>query len=530
MSLFAAAIVALNFVFLAQHVTKYGGQLKSLLEPVWAFLWAFPLRRKDDRPARAEVEKAVWDVRARTYRHAIQFLIHQNAFVLIGMSYNLYREPSFTHVAQLCILMGVYLHAVSCEKMNLNAKNLRFLYVLFYSAFSLFIIASVWQKDTEARAVSKQVFNMSSRMIMSLIFIDTWTTGPAQVVISTAEIWQYSVQHDIADTVLFAWVQILAGSGIVAFSVILEYWITCHVSSLLDTESILSSFRRMLRGVCDGEVLLADDMTIRADAECLKHLLMNSGNFKGKSFEKLLQPAEVTRFRDFMKQSQRDALQPDEQRTRTPPCLRISLRGASDIRVGVDLWHVPMCGKDGALHLLALREDAEAQREPPQCEEPHPRLPVSPQSNAEADSLSESMSQNSSGSLLQSFPELSDMTLCVDTSSRWFDVEQAHLSFVRQPQSSDMSMPSLRRLVRPTDWETVRSKLKEVAEGGESETLRLRLLDDAKRSLIAQVQVSAYRPPRGSEDGVKLCLNFTDLVFDEKAPGSARHSLGSIEE
>eukprot|EP00913_Durusdinium_trenchii_P002204 g2036.t1 len=429
MSLFAAAIVALNFVFLAQHVTKYGGQLKSLLEPVWAFLWAFPLRRKDDRPARAEVEKAVWDVRARTYRHAIQFLIHQNAFVLIGMSYNLYREPSFTH-------------------------------------------------DTEARAVSKQVFNMSSRMIMSLIFIDTWTTGPAQVVISTAEIWQYSVQHDIADTVLFAWVQILAGSGIVAFSVILEYWITCHIK-----------------------------------------LRMNSGNFKGKSFEKLLQPAEVTRFRDFMKQSQRDALQPDEQRTRTPPCLRISLRGASDIRVGVDLWHVPMCGKDGALHLLALREDAEAQREPPQCEEPHPRLPVSPQSNAEADSLSESMSQS-----------LGDMTLCVDTSSRWFDVEQAHLSFVRQPQSSDMSMPSLRRLVRPTDWETVRSKLKEVAEGGESETLRLRLLDDAKRSLIAQVQVSAYRPPRGSEDGVKLCLNFTDLVFDEKAPGSARHSLGSIEE
>ena len=28
--------------------------------------------------------------------------------------------------------------------------------------------------------------------------------------------------------------------------------------------------------------------------------------------------------------------------------------------------------------------------------------------------------RNSSGSLLQSFPELSDMTLCVDTSSRWF--------------------------------------------------------------------------------------------------------------
>ena len=50
----------------------------------------------------------------------------------------------------------------------------------------------------------------------------------------------------------------------------------------------------------------------------------------------------------------------------------------------------------------------------------------------------------------------------VDATTHWFDVEQAHLSFQRQPQSSDSSMPSLRRLVRPTEWETVRSKLKTV--------------------------------------------------------------------
>ena len=54
----------------------------------------------------------------------------------------------------------------------------------------------------------------------------------------------------------------------------------------------------------------------------------------------------------------------------------------------------------------------------------------------------------------------------VDATTHWFDVEQAHLSFQRQPQSSDSSMPSLRRLVRPTDWETVRSKLKTVRDWG----------------------------------------------------------------
>ena len=44
-----------------------------------------------------------------------------------------------------------------------------------------------------------------------------------------------------------------------------------------------------------------------------------------------------------------------------------------------------------------------------------------------------------------------------------------------------------------------------------------RLQDDAKRSLIANtVQISAYRPPRGGAGEMKLCLNFSDLVFEGK--------------
>eukprot|EP00435_Cladocopium_sp_Y103_P035941 s2391_g9.t1 len=102
-----------------------------------------------------------------------------------------------------------------------------------------------------------------------------------------------------------------------------------------------------------------------------------------------------------------------------------------------------------------------------------------------------------------------------------FDIEQAHLSFARQPQSSDHSMPSLRRLVRATDWETVRAKLKAV-EVGAVEEMRLRLVDDAKRGMIAnQVQVSTFKPPKHSGESIKLCLQFSDagliwdLVFDE---------------
>ena len=58
------------------------------------------------------------------------------------------------------------------------------------------------------------------------------------------------------------------------------------------------------------------------------------------------------------------------------------------------------------------------------------------------------------------------MTLLVDAKTPLLDVEQAHLSFVRRGDEFDCSMPSLRRMVRPTDWGTVRSQLREFALAG----------------------------------------------------------------
>eukprot|EP00913_Durusdinium_trenchii_P007510 g7059.t1 len=459
----------------------------------------------------AEVAQALWDVRGRAYRHATELFIHQSAIAVTGLSYNFYTEPTLSSLSQLCLMIFV--------------------------------------------------FNVSARILFSVIFIDTATACPAQAAISLAEIGQYASASHVAfgDVVVFAWVQVLVALGLVALSAILEYWVTCHVSAHLDTKSMLSSFRRMLRGVCDGEVLLDDEMKIQEDTGCLKHLLMHAGSFKGKDFEELLLPSEVPQFRDFMNQSKRDALQPEEQNG-TPPCLRISLKGASTFRVGVDLWHVPMCRKDGTLHVLALREDSdtrapredhEPDREPQPLPQMIPRmssengperlcgavLEVSPPAaKSDQKSEEETMSQKSSLSNPSSTINTADAHVLYPTvvsnsydfrrSNPWTsdqDVEQAHLSFMRQPQSSHLSMPSLRRLIRPSEWETVRSKLKEVGCGhrdgsDHTDTMEMHLLDDAKQPLIAQVQVSAYRPPRGGECTAKVCLNFTDLLFEDRSP------------
>ena len=559
-------LLAAVVVFATLHVRNHGGALKSVITSVWRICkesanqlpFAFT-KSLEEEERTAQVEAALWDVRARAYMHSVQFMVHLSAAGCLGMLYALYMNPSVKQLVQLIFCSCVYLlhHLAIAGKLTLNAANLRRLFVLFQGSFVLFVLATPGGGD--GRAIITQGFNACSRMIMAVIFMDTLTAVPLQLAISVAETAVHVMQtQHWADIILFAWMQTLVGCAIISFTVILEYWVISHISVLLDTESMVSSFRRMLRGVSDGEVLLNEEMHVCEDADCLKHLLMTQSNFKGKHFERLLMPEETCRFQDFLKQSMTEERKPDEQRTKTPPCLRISLRGASDIRVGVDLWHVLMPGrKDGVLHLLVLREDSEANATTIPTTATIPTatlvknmplghlgyLPTSSTSTSAGDSDREpsessisSMSQKSCTSLMQHFPELVDLTLCVDATTPWFDVEQAHLSFQRQPQSSDFSMPSLRRLVRPTDWETVRSKLKKVTDssgsdrgssGSDRSDLCLRLVDDAKRCMVSHGQVSKYTPPRGS-DGVKLCLQLTEMVFEDKA--SRDWSLEAINE
>ena len=546
------AALGASAVFFTLHVRNHGGELKSVIRSIWSLCKNsahFVIKNsseKDEDKRKAQVEAGLWDVRARTYCQCAKFLLHVSALMVLGQLYALYLDPGLEQRVQLFFGSCVYLthQVVNTEK--LSPAKLRILQVFLYALFVPYIMA----KPGDGCAIT-QGFNVGSRMIMSVVFMDTLIAVPAQIVISLVE----TSLHESRDNMLFAWMQTLVCSSIIGFSIVLEFWVRSHISVLLDTESMLSSFRRMLRGVSDGEVLLNRDMQVCEDADCLKHLLMTHSNFQGKDFERLVVPEDVGRFQDFLNQSIEEVRKPG---TKTPPCLRICLRGASDIRVGVDLWHVLMPGrKDGMLHMLVLREDSEARALPNAPKSAGNISHISPSASTGAgDSereASESSSQKSVSSLLHTFPEhpeLVDMTLCVDASTQGFDVEQAHLSFQRATSSatssssississtsrssSSDSMPSLRRLVRPTDWETLRSKLQRLSEvaandaaaapsrsrrDGRELRLRLRLVDDAKRSMIAKGRVSIYKPPAASgatSEGKKLCLQLTEMAFDK---------------
>eukprot|EP00435_Cladocopium_sp_Y103_P000141 s2658_g1.t1 len=371
--------VAVIVVFLTQHVVSYAGDIQSFVTMVWRFckdsavryLWPPRTKACQHQQRREQIEAAMWEVRARTYRQSVQFMVHAAAFGVVGMTQELYLNPSWNEMFSLFSMAFVYVahHSVCKGKLKLNAMNLRGIYMVFYTSFFLFVLAKSSSKTAleSGRAVIDQGFNSGSRMIMSVIFIDTLTALPAQLMISLAETVVHAKHSQSTEEILlFAWMQIIVSAGIIGFSVVLEFWVTSHLTSLMDTESMVCSFRRMLRGVSDGEVMLSEDLRIAEDSDCLKHLLMTQSKFKGKDFERLLVEEEVDRFQEFMKQSMAEAHKPEEQRTKTPPCLRISLRGASDLRVGVDVWHVSMPGrKDGVRHLLALREDSEARCQAP---------------------------------------------------------------------------------------------------------------------------------------------------------------------
>ena len=108
-----------------------------------------------------------------------------------------------------------------------------------------------------------------------------------------------------------------------------------------DAESLMYSFRGMLRGICDGEALLDSNLRIHVVSDCLKHLLMTSTNLHGKSFQQLLDPEDLEKFRQFMEASASN-IPPNMSTPHMPPCLRVSLLGAASTRIAVDLFHVPI--------------------------------------------------------------------------------------------------------------------------------------------------------------------------------------------
>lgn len=273
---------------------------------------------------------------------------------------------------------------------------------------------------------------------------------------------------------------------------------------------------------------MKDDTTekITSDSKTEENAVENFGDLED----------ERERFRSFM-------LAPEPSNSSAPPCLRVSLKRSNSYRVGVDLFHVPHQLGEETYHLVALREDCDTRSLPEViCTEDADEHPYAHTASCHTELDGKSfapsvttVSQVSANSLLQISSDLQEMTLLVDPTSPLLDVEQAHLSFQRHSQEIDSTMPSLRRLVQPTDWGTIRSQLVSFAARAEGSgyrellNMRLRLQDDCKRCVeVRHVEVSTFQQPN-TDSAAKLCLQLHGLRL-VKPVQKHQHELQGVNE
>ena len=214
-----------------------------------------------------------------------------------------------------------------------------------------------------------------------------------------------------------------------------------------DADALIFGFRQVLRGLCDGDLLLDDNFHIRGSATCLQRLLGSHAKYSGRCFEDLIDGDEAREsFRFFMAQTDNtDCTDSRDSSDAAPHCLRVPLKAPSGRIVSVDVFHVRLprlYGAESMHHLLSITEDADARVAPE----------ASPSASRSCDDLLANMltaerstapSATSSESNVECYEELAELTLLLNASTELVDVEEVHMRFVRRTNEEGLQMGPL---------------------------------------------------------------------------------------
>lgn len=214
-------VVAVSLVFVANHLLSFSDDIQAFTVSMWSCVRrALPrlLAENSDQSQHgfstdardAKVDAALWDFRARTYKHATQFMVHISGCMCLALGHELYMNATVARLVQTLVMLLAYLsNYLVCKgilKLS-GASMMRSIYVFMYACFAFHAISAQLEHRTETRALVDNCFNGLSRYIMCLIFVDQVTTVPAQLVLSWAETVAYAQYHTGADTLVFAFVQ-----------------------------------------------------------------------------------------------------------------------------------------------------------------------------------------------------------------------------------------------------------------------------------------------------------------------------------
>ena len=391
-----------------------------------------------------------------------------------------YEGPSFQTITWAIACLGSYIQhsMVANGWIELTPERLKFFTCILHVLLLILIICTATAANTFA-FVAMQTILISARFLLIIGCLDPWVSIPFQLLYSMADtagcLFMFEESRVYWAPLCCGQFWVLANS--IACSLFMDVAFRGRICDLLNTadaESLVSSFRRVLRGVCDGEVLLDSSMMVAQESECLKNLILTDVSLVGRSFGHLIADGDRDRFSDFI-QSSTAASMPDSKHIAPPFCSRVSFCGSTGLRVSADIYHVPVPGLFGAKeahHLIAIKEDLES-RPLPEAEEgslPSQLLWRQPGHTCYGTDTASESSVQGTVDASPGCPDLEEMSLLVSVGTELQDVFEAHVRFERREEVGDApsalrsSMPSLRKLVKPTDWENIRSEVLWFAE------------------------------------------------------------------
>eukprot|EP00438_Fugacium_kawagutii_P003564 Skav226533 [mRNA] locus=scaffold4831:38200:39687:- [translate_table: standard] len=369
----------------------------------------------------------------------------------------MWQQWNFQSFCILLSALAAYLIHAFFGRVKITGNQIPMMSLLYFFE-QILVVLSTWNETDLERILCSEKFVALCTMFCSVMTLDLKWTLPMHAlsaVLFTYKHWQIVGFETVSPLMVFTSISWNFGLGILIVLML------CTIKASVvakrethETSSLMLGFQKVLRGVCDGDVVLQRSSgTIVEDAASLEHLLKSNRKLQHTNFLDL-----------FLDVPSRDAFQKflsaDVPGESLPAGFRVSLQGANG-PVSMDLFHaqIPMDGGSD-YSLLAMKEDAEqSSRSIPDAEMQNPPVPRTERGPG-------ARSVSSVSHVVEGYDELVQFSLLVNNSTDMLDIQEARLTFNRQSSlpTLESGMPTLRRFIRPTDWHRIETMIRNITE------------------------------------------------------------------
>ena len=267
---------SLAVVFFAIHLKLCGSHF-SLDADAWLRFSALP-----GRESKTIAAQAVAESRSRVLIVAMRFVgVHATWAFALYLGYIFERENSVSSGIALAAVLFSYpmLVTVANEMVQLTAFWHMMIHHFMHFALAVVYIATAQQGGSEDWALDGIM--VGSRFLVSAVSVRSRLAFPWQIVMSASLI-------ALRPTPAWLMRELFLAVFTTFACAILEFLLLSRLEILLesvDTELMLSSCSRLLRGVCDGDILLDNQMQIHMPSQCLQRLLLSNSSYQGRALE-----------------------------------------------------------------------------------------------------------------------------------------------------------------------------------------------------------------------------------------------------